>query len=451
MNRDKKFQIDEINWKIVGKEILYHIYLIFMSALILVMLVQIYAMRTNHASYSSTATLAVTIRSATSNGGLDTLSTSSSIAQVYAETLQDQVMIEKIEEVLGSLPKGTGIQATAIQGMNLITVEVTAKSPKIAYQVITVMMDKYKSITDYIFDNASIEIIKNPRVATKATQQINIKILSILAGILGALGMTLFIFISSIMRPTIKTVQSAERNLESQCIGTVPHIKKNKDMKGLILSDAWVNFSFEESNNQLANLIEHELKKKNKKILMVTSVAENEGKSTVAINLAISLRRRNKRVLIIDLDLSKPAIHKLIQYKFNDRRTLNDYMEGHASLNDILVKDSKSGIYTIMNEHGIEDGHKYILSEKMKELISNIEGLFDYIILDTSPLGGSTDAEFVLSYVDSSILVVRQDCVEISDVNKAIEDLTDGSQSFMGYVLNDFNSSDSSIGRELGN
>ncbi len=438
MNNRTQFRLDEVNWRKVGRQLLSNLAYIIMTAFIFVMLFQIYARKNMSVEFSTEATLAVTVQTSSQTSLLDSLGTANSIAQVYAETFQDQIMKDKVIESIGYWPSNTQIYASTISGTNLIKLRVVSGSPKNAYTASNAVLDTYHTVTDYIFDNASVEIIKNSSLSTNSNRILNMGIYSTLAGLIGAVLMTAIFFISTVTEPTISSVNTAHRKLRSKCLGVIVHAKKNKNIKGLNLNGPIMNFDFEEANNQLASLVDHNMTKSGFKTMLVTSIDENEGKSTVAINLAISLRRRNKKVLIVDLDLNKPAIEKMLNYQFESDNTLNSYFRGESSIDDILLKDTSSGLYAILNEKGITDGQDYLTSGRLAVLIAELKTRFDYIILDTAPLIAGTNTEEILPMTDTSLLVIRQDCMDIVSLNEGIESMVDGNSDFMGYVLNDF-------------
>lgn len=445
MEQELDIQLDEINWHIIVRDLLHNLHLIIMAGFMILMGVQIYGNVLRTPQYTSTATLAVTVRGSTS-GIYATLSTAGAMAEVYSDIFEDDVIRENVTDALGELPDDVIISSEIINNTNLLNVNVSAFSPKTAYLVIQAVLDNYESMSDYLFGNASVEIIKNPKVPVEPSNEFRILFYSGLGGLAGAFLMACIIALFSILRDTVKMPEKARRNLEGECLGVLPYEEKNRTLmsrvkkvnKGLLLSNPVISFRFEESYNQLASRLDYKMKQKEYQVLMVTSVAENEGKSTVAVNLAMSLSRRNKRVMIIDLDLAKPALAKLLECNIPDDGGLNAFFEGKKTIKEIMVHDKEKGIYAIMDRSSVQDGQMYLTSDRLRRLILACRRVFDYVILDTSPLSAGTDAENALHCADGSVLVIRQDGVKINDINEAIANLKDGGRKFMGYILNGF-------------
>ena len=174
------------------------------------------------------------------------------------------------------------------------------------------------------------------------------------------------------------------------------------------------------------------------KRVLVTSVAENEGKSTISTNLALALSSMGKKVLIIDVDFRKPAIYKIVE---KDRASVPDiisYIDGSSEIEDIICKYARTGVDMVMNFGSRRDSASFIRSEKLKELLDYADQHYDYVILDSSPIIVSTDVQLTLDIVDCSLIVIRQDFVRITDINTAINDIKEGDANYLGYVLNDY-------------
>lgn len=446
MNQEMNIRLDEMNWRTILKDVLYNLPLIIMAVLIVLMGVRTYKNIVYTPQYTTTSTLAVTAKGNAAGSIYSSLTTANAMAEVYSAVFEGDVMREKIEEVIGDIPDDVAISSELIPETNLLTLSVSAGSPKTAYQVIQAVMENYTTVSDYLFGNAVLEVIKKPMVPTAPSNYFPTDRYDKLGVLAAAAMMTAMIIFFSVIRNTVKMPKAAKRHLEGECLGVLPHEEKNRTWKtrfkgvnkGLLLSNPLVTFRFEESYHQLADCVDYKMKQHQEQILMVTSVAENEGKSTVAVNLAMAMAGRNRRVLLVDLDLVRPALYKLLEYDIPEGQTLSDYMEDKCSVSDVLLEDPEKNIFAVMNSKSIQDSQAYLISEKLEALLKTYRSQFDYIILDTSPLIAGADAENALACADASLLVVRQDMVSIADINDAVEDMKDSGTRFMGYVLNKF-------------
>ncbi|HEL9599203.1 TPA: CpsD/CapB family tyrosine-protein kinase [Streptococcus suis] len=172
------------------------------------------------------------------------------------------------------------------------------------------------------------------------------------------------------------------------------------------------------------------------KTIGVTSSIPGEGKSTVSANLAHSLALTGKEVLIIDADLRKPTVH----------RTFN--VSNMHGLTDLVI--GKGGGYT-PGLHHLTDLNLYVLpsgpippnpsellqSENMGKLMTTLANDFDFIIYDLPPVNSVTDAQIMSRKVDGMILVVRQEYVLKTELEKSLRNLKNVEAKLLGYVMND--------------
>ena len=110
--------------------------------------------------------------------------------------------------------------------------------------------------------------------------------------------------------------------------------------------------------------------KEDAKVLLVTSVMENEGKSTVAANLALSLAQGGSRVMLIDCDFRKPAQYKIFNVRDNEEKDLGDVLINHASTEKIIRNWNNSGLYMILNKTSSNAIETLLKSMTLKQIIA---------------------------------------------------------------------------------
>jgi len=141
------------------------------------------------------------------------------------------------------------------------------------------------------------------------------------------------------------------------------------------------------------------------KSTLVTSNISGEGKSFVSINLAISYTLTDKKVALLELDLRKPRLSKLLNV--NRDPGISNYLVGKIPLEDIIKKTSIKNLFVISAGAIPPNPSELILSNKFKELISDLKARFDYLIIDSAPIGPVSDAFLLKDFADTTIFVVR--------------------------------------------
>lgn len=172
------------------------------------------------------------------------------------------------------------------------------------------------------------------------------------------------------------------------------------------------------------------------KTILITSPAPQEGKTTVAINLAGSFALANKKTLIVDCDLRRPRLHQVLE---RDKKPgLIDYLVGDYKLNQVISPTEINGLYIITSGTIPPNPSEMLDSKQMENFLSEIRNQYDYIILDSPPIVAVTDAEILAKKVDSSILVISADVTEIAMLDRALQLLKHDNSNIIGTVLNNF-------------
>lgn len=437
---------NQMNIFIVLRDLLRNALFIFMAAMIGFFGVTLYGRYIRVPEYTSSSTLVVTAKNTTYANAYAALSTASSMAGVLKEVFESDILMQKVRESEGNLPGGISVSANVISGTNLLVLEVTANDPKTAYIVSNSILSNYNGISDYLFSNAVLEIVSEPQIPTAASNSFNLPMYRIFAAIAMAALVAAIVVVDSMTRKTFKTVYSAQEELEGDCFGVITHEKKlqtlrsfiRRPRKSVLISSPTCSFAFEESNRKFAENLRFKMDQNGCKRVLVTSVAENEGKSTVSTNLAIALSSMGKRVLLVDVDFRKPALYKIVEREKKSVPDIISYIDGESDIDDIIRKFSRTGVDMIMNFGSKKDSATYIRSLKLQELLDYADKHYDYIVLDSSPIIVGTDVQLISDIVDCSLIVIRHDFVRLADINTAIDDIKDGSANYLGYVLNDY-------------
>jgi tyrosine-protein kinase Etk/Wzc len=172
------------------------------------------------------------------------------------------------------------------------------------------------------------------------------------------------------------------------------------------------------------------------KTILITSSAPQEGKTTIAVNLAGSFAHSKKKILLIDCDLRKPSVHKL--FDKDKVPGLIDYLIGNAKLDEILNKSEISNLHYITSGTIPPNPAEMLDSQEMRTFLKKLRDQFDLIILDSPPIIAVTDSEILTSMVDGTVLVVSSENTEIEMMERSVELIRRENTQFLGTVLNNF-------------
>lgn len=390
--------------------------------------------------YQSSATLVVTTRDSSATV-YSNLSSTTSLAAVFDEILNSSVFRRIIQEEAGITDFSGQIKANAAADTNLLIVTVSDSDPRTAFLMIRAILQNHQSLTEQIVGEVVLEVLQAPSVPSYPTNSVNPAATMKKVMLLSAAAACLLLAWLSVTRNAVRSDIEARNKLDCQYLGQVPHERKYKTFlsflrhrkTSVLISNPLTSFRFVETIGKLRRRIERRMG--DRKVLMITSLLENEGKSTVAVNLAMAMAKKNRKILLIDCDLHKPACGTLLEHKWSGFG-VRDVLSGKADPKDAISLESSSGLYLMLEKIGSRDSGDLVASESMKNLLSWARREFDAVVLDLPPLSAVTDAEAMADLADCSLLVVRQNAALAPALNKAIAALERGKAKMLGCVLN---------------
>ena len=184
--------------------------------------------------------------------------------------------------------------------------------------------------------------------------------------------------------------------------------------------------------------IEYSNVDQDKKTILVTSSDKNEGKTTTVSNLAVSFANLNKKILLIDCDLRNPSIHKM--FRLNNIDGLTDILAKDRAVDKCIQETELKNLYVLTAGATPPNPAEILSSEKMKNLIEDLKNMYDYIFIDTPPIGLVTDAGVLSSFTDGVVLVVKSESVEKKYLEETKKKLDAVDARILGAILNSYKS-----------
>jgi capsular exopolysaccharide synthesis family protein len=219
--------------------------------------------------------------------------------------------------------------------------------------------------------------------------------------------------------------------------------KKNRIKSTVILSDK-SPFIFVEAYKFLRTNLQFSSISNQYKKIIVTSSVPGEGKSTVAINMAISLVDSGNKVLLIDCDLRKPMIQKYLHLNNLKGGGLTNILSNTEKIEQCIYFLSNTGLNVITSGPIPPNPAEILGSKKMKDLIKDLESKFDFIVFDTPPVSVVTDAAVLSKFCDGVILVIKHKFTNRESAQLAKRTLENVGANIIGCVLNVFKAGQSS-------
>lgn len=397
-------------------------------------------------SYTATTTFVVSGRSGSSNV-YDNLSRTSELATVFTEVLNSSILRETILQELDMDSFDGKITAAPMGKTNLLTMTVTSSNPRAAFLVSKAIIAHHHIVSARVLGDVALDVLQAPKVPmSPSNAKASLHTAQQIALLAGAAVFGVLAFISY-NRDTIRSKKESNEKLDCHYLGEVAHEHKYKTLKSflihkkssVLITHPETSFHFAESIQKIRRRISHRLED-GKKVFMVTSVMEDEGKSTIASNLALSFALVGHKTLLIDCDLRKPACWKILQHTEFQNGTL-DVMEGKTSLSAALEQDSVTGLSMLLEKNTSASATELMTSEGMQKLLEQARKDFDVVILDMPPMSVAPDAEAAAALTDGIAMVVRQNTATATQINQAIVGLKNTDATVLGCVLNNMYSS----------
>ena len=167
--------------------------------------------------------------------------------------------------------------------------------------------------------------------------------------------------------------------------------------------------------------------------LVITSPSPAEGKSFTAANLALTQAQlAGKRILLADFDFRRPTVDKTFQIPISPGMT--NYLQGTASLNDIIMRIGDSNLYVIPAGDPVPNPLELLNLKECSTLIAGLRNHFDWVLLDSPPLLFAADGNLLATMCDGTVLVVRIGTTTYDSVARAVQSLCEN--NVLGIVVN---------------
>ncbi len=282
-----------------------------------------------------------------------------------------------------------------------------------------------------VVDLADLPVIPNPPGPIR--QLVEVLFAGLILGCLVALAI-------DTLDTRVTTLEQVTRAIPLPLLAMAPHFERNKNKSerenqsetGLAVPDSL----YGEALQSLRTSLMLARAGAAPKVLLVTSAAPGEGKSTIARNLAAAFARHQARVLLIDCDLRKGTLAQAL--RLQPGKGVSNILAQQVSLSDAIqpVQGTET-LFALPSGPHPPDPAVLLASAQMSTLIRQCAAQFDFVILDSVPILGISDAMNVGQLADSVLLVVREGTSSRKAVREAYRRLTGGRLPMTGFVLND--------------
>lgn len=217
----------------------------------------------------------------------------------------------------------------------------------------------------------------------------------------GLLIPTVFVVLKELLNNTIRSTKDVEKNSPFPLIGAIRHTKSTDPL--LVAKNP--RSAFTEMFRVIRTRIEFIVKRKTNIVMMTTSTESGDGKTYFSINLAAIYSMASKKTILVDMDIRKPSINQ--RFNIVQPNGVTNYLIGQNSLDEVILHLPKVDFDLLPAGSIPPNPGELIRSDKLSELINELRKRYEYIIIDTSPIGMVTDAYSLAALSDVNLFVVR--------------------------------------------
>ena len=335
------------------------------------------------------------------------------------------------------------ISVSAVKNANVATVTVKSADPQIAYDVLQSALKIYTTKLAGASGGAELQIIEEANLPTAPANSSGAKNSGVKAFLAGLFACLVWLTAKSILKKTVRSDEEVTALLGAEYLGKVPfaaYVKSRKNRAAIEKAAAEgsggpVPAEFADAIQKVRLHLENKADQTGAKTIVVTSALRNEGKTSTAAHLALSLARKDYNVLLIDGDLRTPAVRTTLGIGPSKLGTA-DLLAGKCGLNQVLVNYKGSDRLVIIPGGQPGDNPEELWgSRRAEELIRKCSRQCDYVIIDAPAGGLVAEPALIAGCSDGWIYVVRRDYARTETILEGRETMEGAGCKLLGYVL----------------
>jgi capsular exopolysaccharide synthesis family protein len=282
-------------------------------------------------------------------------------------------------------------------------------------------------------DQATLAILESASPAERSyKKELAALALAIFGGL--ALGGGIIVLIT-VRDDRFTSVIEVNATLGDAVVGLLPEVTQKGEVTMSLLEHNDPRYMYAESYRSLRSaLLFLRVEGERPKVLLITSAVPNEGKSTIAANLARTLALGGSRVLLVDADLRKGRLHEMMGLQCEPG--LVELLHQPDNLDSVIQRDSLQNFAFLSRGKALGHAGDLFLGQAFDQVLARMRQQFDYVLIDSSPVFAADDATTLAPKVDGTLFVVRGNFSSVRQVREALELLHQRQAKVLGLVFN---------------
>ncbi|MEG1742875.1 MAG: polysaccharide biosynthesis tyrosine autokinase [Clostridia bacterium] len=363
------------------------------------------------------------------------ISKSNTALDRVSQTLKDQYNIDISANKLANITN-----VSAVTNTQFLRISVVTNDPEKSMRICNAMAESASEEFSRIVKKASIQTVYFGEVEELPVSP-NIPLNIVVAAIVGLILSFVIAFIFDMMNVTVKSEDDLSARYGLPVFAEIPDREQKIHNKGYYAynksnakrsGSESIEISIVESYNTARTNLQFALGPHDRKIIVFTSSGPSEGKSTVSSNIVASFAKASNRVLFIDADLRRPAVHNI--FKLENKNGLSLMLCGLSKFADVVHKDVIPNLDVITSGPIPPNPSELLISPFMKKIIDAHIGEYDYIFIDTPPVHACSDTLLFNSISAGIVFLVREGRTDHPEILDALEQIKTMNGNVLGMI-----------------
>lgn len=363
------------------------------------------------------------------------------LSKTIPNALSSQTFIDHMEPYIKAENVSGMFKVTSLSSTNIFYLTVIGRTNDDCLKIIELLEQHYPDMMDMIVGESRMVLLGEASTSNLPSNSPHYLKGAICGGASMIALILIALIVQSIVTNTIMDSNSAQNAIGAKCLATIDEIKikrrsadKHRGNKMPLITSESAPLELKQSiSTAVSKILAHYSTEKNK-VIMTTSTISGEGKSSVSANIACELAELGHRTLIIDCDLRSPSLFTLLGYEEHSNE-LSKAIK-HGIENASITQTSIENLYLLCNGEPIEKAPEIANGGELKKLVEELRQKFDYIILDTPPIGFLGDGISIAECADGFVYIISYNYVSSGYVLRSLSSMNESSAEMLGFIIN---------------